>query len=165
MVLPAPRKPVNTVTGVVSAMGVAVQRVGRDLRRSDFDQGAVEGGSVEAVAAAGVAGDAVLVDQQQQRVAVAIDAELLQVLGLAGGFALSPQPAAAAAEVADPAGCQGLPNRIRRSSRPSSAPRRCRAAARWRDQAVGVEADRRQHGIGLDRGGRGSGLGGNFVHE
>src|SRR6476646_1156454 len=101
VVLPAPRNPVSTVTGVVSAMRVTIQRVGGDLGRGDLDQAAVAGGPEEAAAPAGVAGDTVLAHQQQQGVAVAIDAQLLQVLGLAGGFTLPPQLAAAAAVVAD----------------------------------------------------------------
>ena len=33
------------------------------------------------------------------------------------------------------------------------------------DQAVGVEGERREHSVGLDRRRCGNGLGGNFVHE
>src|SRR6202012_3482960 len=101
VVLPAPRKPVSTVTGVVSAMGMAIQRVGRHLRCRDLDQPAIPSGSEEAIAASGMAGDAALIHQQQQGVAVAIDTQFLQVLGLAGRLTLAPQPRPAAAEVAD----------------------------------------------------------------
>ena len=38
-----------------------------------------------------MAGDTLLVDQEQQRVAVAIEPQFLQVLHLAGGLALAPQ--------------------------------------------------------------------------
>jgi hypothetical protein len=59
-----------------------------------------------------VAGDALLVDQQQQGVAVAVDAKFLQVLHLAGRLSFAPQRAAAAAEIADTAGGQRFRHRI-----------------------------------------------------
>ena len=68
----------------VSHAGAAIQVSGRNQRRGDLHQRAVAHGAEEAVAAAGVAGDALLVHQQQQRVAVAIDAQFLQMLHLAG---------------------------------------------------------------------------------
>jgi len=45
----------------------------------------------ETVAAAGVTSNAMLVDEQQHRVTVAIEAQLAQQLDLSRGFALSPQ--------------------------------------------------------------------------
>src|SRR5689334_6519283 len=49
---------------------------------------------------AGVAGDAGLVDQQQQTVTVAIDAKFHQALGLARAFTFTPQALARAREIA-----------------------------------------------------------------
>src|ERR1700744_2980064 len=84
VVLPAPRNPVTTVIGVVSAMRVTIQRVRVDQRRGNLNQAAVTRGAEKAVAATGVAGHSVLLNQQQQRVAVAVDPQFLQVLDLAG---------------------------------------------------------------------------------
>src|SRR5258708_6559340 len=78
VVLPEPRNPVSTVTGVVSA----IQFLRIDQWRGNLHQRAVAHRAVETDAAAGVTGDALLIHQQQDRVAVAIDAELLQVLPL-----------------------------------------------------------------------------------
>src|SRR5579859_109930 len=55
-----------------------------------------------------MASDALLVDLQQQRVAVAIDQETLQSLDLARALALAPQAPARARPIADTAGAQGL---------------------------------------------------------
>src|SRR3546814_12363809 len=63
---------------------------------------------VEAGAPAGVAGDALLVDAQQQGVAVAVHPQLDQPLGLAGALALAPQLGARARPVAPPAAGQRL---------------------------------------------------------
>src|SRR5713226_744992 len=82
VVLPAPRKPVSTVTGVVSA--IEFFRI--DQWRGDLHQGAVSHCAVEAGAAAGVTGHALLLHQQQDGVAVAVDAELFQVLNLLRGL-------------------------------------------------------------------------------
>src|SRR3990170_398851 len=56
----------------------------------------------------GVAGDAGLRDAQQHGIAVAVEAQLDQALGLPGGFALAPQSPARPRPIADPAGGQGL---------------------------------------------------------
>src|SRR3546814_17217475 len=61
---------------------------------------------VEAGAPAGVAGDALLVDAQQQGVAVAVHPQLDQPLGLAGALALAPQLGARARPAAHPAAGQ-----------------------------------------------------------
>jgi hypothetical protein len=97
-------------------MTVAVERLGRHLGRGDFDQRSVACRAEKAVPAAGVAGDAVLVHQQQQGVAVTIDSQFLQVLDLAGSLAFAPQPGSAAAEVADAAGREGFIQAIIRTS-------------------------------------------------
>src|SRR5271156_2918044 len=78
VVLPAPRKPVSTVTGVVSA--IECFRV--DQRCGDLHQGTVPHRAEETVAAAGVAGDTLLIHEQQDRIAIAIDAELAKMLWL-----------------------------------------------------------------------------------
>src|SRR5258708_24659798 len=83
VVLPEPRKPVSTVTGVVSA--IEFFRI--DQRRGDLHQGVVAHRAIEAGAAASVAGHALLLHQQQDGVAVAVDAELFKVLNLPRGLA------------------------------------------------------------------------------
>jgi hypothetical protein len=77
-------------------MRVPIQGIGRNLGRGDFHQRAIAKRPVEAIPPPGVTGDAILMHQQQQRVAVAIDPQFLQVLRLAGRFAFPPQPAATA---------------------------------------------------------------------
>src|SRR3546814_1653222 len=81
-----------------------------DVCSSDLPHGLGLGDAVrshraeEAVSMSRVTGDTVLVDAQQQRVAVAVDQHLLQHLHLPGGFALAPQRLARARPVADPPG-------------------------------------------------------------
>src|ERR1700722_13839515 len=72
VVLPAPRQPVSTVTGVVSA--IKFFRV--DQRGGNLHQGAVAHRTVEAGAAAGVTGHTLLLHRQQDGIAVAVEAEL-----------------------------------------------------------------------------------------
>src|SRR6202034_4476585 len=112
VVLPAPRKPVSSVTGVISAMLVPIQHVGRDLGSGTLNEVTVAGRAIKARATAGVTGNPVLLHQKQQGVAVAVHPKLLQVLGLPGRFALAPQPGAAAAVVADAVGREGLADRL-----------------------------------------------------
>ena len=83
--------------------------------------------------------------QQQQRVAVAVDPQLLQVLHLAGGLALAPQRVAAAAEVADAAGGERLRHGV--AVHPGEH-QHLAGVVLLRDgghQAGGVEADRGQY--------------------
>ena len=91
--------------------------------------------AVKTGAMPGMTGDALLLDLQQQRVAVAIDQEALQGLYLTGAFAFPPQALARARPVADAPGPQGLGLPRRRSSTPSSALRRCHGPGRWRAPA------------------------------
>ena len=67
---------------------------------------------VEAGAVAGVAGGALLVDLDQQRVAVAVEADLLDLLPVAGGLALDPVLLARAAPERRPAGGQRAVQRL-----------------------------------------------------
>src|ERR1700689_3204954 len=66
----------------------------------------------KAAARAGVAGGTGLIDQQQQRIAVAIDAQLHQTLHMARAFALAPELLARARPVADAAGLERLLDRF-----------------------------------------------------
>ena len=54
-----------------------------------------------------MAGNALLVDQQQQRIAVAIEAHLDETLDLAGAFALAPERLPRPRPIADLSGFQG----------------------------------------------------------
>src|SRR5579872_679304 len=84
-----------------SAMGMAaIQYLRRDQWRRDLHQFAITNRPEEAVPPPGVAGHTFLIDQQQQRVAIAIDTQLLQMLHLARCLSLPPECPAAAAEVA-----------------------------------------------------------------
>src|SRR5258708_9612772 len=76
VVLPAPRKPVSTVTGVVSA--IEFFRI--DQRRGDLHQRAVTHRAIETGAAAGVAGHALLLPPQQDCIPVPTDPHILQQL-------------------------------------------------------------------------------------
>src|SRR5262249_25871637 len=92
-------------SAAAASSSVAIELLRVDQRLGDRRPVAVAGGAEEAGAAAGVAGDALLVDAEQQRVAVAIEPQLDQALDLARGLALAPQPAARARPVAGlPAG-------------------------------------------------------------
>src|SRR5579875_3021876 len=77
-------------------------------RLLNFAQHAVARGTEETAARAGVAGDAALIDQQQQRVAVAVDAQLDEALHVSRAFALAPQLLAGSRPVADSAGAERL---------------------------------------------------------
>src|SRR5471030_1525886 len=84
-----------------------------DLRHVDFDgfylfQLAIADRPEEAVMPAGVAGHAGLLDLDQQRVAVAINAEIDQLLDVARRVALAPGTLARARPVADAAGAHRL---------------------------------------------------------
>src|SRR5918997_6067383 len=68
--------------------------------------------AVEAAALAGVAGRALLVDEHQQRVAVAVQAHVADPLAVPGGLALHPVLAPAARPVGGPAGGQGAVQRL-----------------------------------------------------
>src|ERR671915_1045401 len=63
--------------------------------------------AVEAGALAGVAGRALLVDEHQQRVAVAVQADVADPLAVPGGLALHPVLAPAARPVGGPPGGEG----------------------------------------------------------
>ena len=134
MVLPAPRKPVSTVTGAVSAMRVAAVQafrakpVGAAISTSPPSRGGAE----EAGAAAGVARDASWWTSSSSVSPSQSTRSSFRCCTWPGGLALAPQRVAAAAEVADPAGGERLAPPRRGSSRRASAPRRCRAAGRWR---------------------------------
>ena len=67
---------------------------------------------VEAGVRAGVAGRAGLVDGEQHRVAVAVEPDLDDALGVAGGLALDPVLLARAAPVGPPPGRQGAVQRL-----------------------------------------------------
>src|SRR3546814_10658796 len=87
------------IAGALEIAG-AIEIAGVDDHRQDLLEAAVGGEApVEAGAPAGVAGDALLVDAQQQGVAVAVHPQLDQPLGLAGALALAPQPGARARPV------------------------------------------------------------------
>src|ERR687886_3019849 len=68
--------------------------------------------AVEAGALAGVAGRALLVDEDQQRVAVAVQADVAHPLAVPGGLPLHPVLAPAARPVGGPAGGQGAAQRL-----------------------------------------------------
>src|SRR5262252_8148543 len=87
---------------------LAVELARRHHGLGQRDQPAVARGTVEAAAPPGVAGDAVLIDEQQHRVAIAIDAQLHQPLHLAGALALAPEFLARAGPVVHPTGPQRL---------------------------------------------------------
>ena len=91
--------------------GLALLRVQHpriDHRPRKFHRRAVAPGGVEAGAAAGVAGDADLVDEEEDGVGVAIVAQVDEALRLAGSFAFAPEAAARAAIVAGLAGGEGF---------------------------------------------------------
>src|SRR4051794_28069138 len=67
---------------------------------------------VEAAALAGVAGRALLVDQQQQGVAVAVQPDVAAPLPGTGGLSLPPVLLAAARPVGGPAGAEGAVQRL-----------------------------------------------------
>lgn len=70
---------------------MAVKVFFRVLGRGDLNPAAaVPGGPIEAGAAARVAGDARLVDQQQHRVAITVEPHLDQALHLAGCLTFAP---------------------------------------------------------------------------
>src|SRR5690242_4354693 len=92
-----------------SSLAIELLRV--DQRVGDRRPVAIARGAEEAGAASGVAGDALLVDAEQQRIAVAIEAQLDQALDLPRGLALAPQPAARARPVAGLAAGDGLGHR------------------------------------------------------
>ena len=88
---------------------------------------------IEARALAGVAGaPALLLDHEEQGVAVAVVGGPAHVLPVAGRLALAPVLLAGTAPEPGPARLERLGQRLRRSSRPSSAPRRCPPPGRWR---------------------------------
>src|ERR671921_1078400 len=68
--------------------------------------------AVEAGALAGVAGRPLLVDEDQQRVAVAVQADVADPLAVPGGLALHPVLAPAARPVGGPAGGEGAVQRL-----------------------------------------------------
>src|SRR4051794_21671946 len=68
--------------------------------------------AVEAGALAGVAGRPLLVDEDQQRVAVAVQADVADPLAVPGGLALHPVLAPAARPVGGPARGQGAAQRL-----------------------------------------------------
>src|SRR5580693_7416132 len=63
----------------------------RDFRLGDNCPAAIPPGAEKTVVTPGVACDALLIDQQQHRIAVAIEAEFAQQLNLPRGLALSPE--------------------------------------------------------------------------
>jgi hypothetical protein len=71
-------------------MAVAVELRRIDQGGGDFNQLPVARGTEEAVPPAGVAGDAVLVDQQQNGVAVAVEPQFVQRLLLARRLTFAP---------------------------------------------------------------------------
>ena len=98
--------------------------------RSDGLERAVADGAEEAVVASGMAGDAGLVDQDQQRVAVAVDPEIDQRSGC-GPTCRPCATAPCASATSSRRGPCALSRRRRRDpSRPSSGLRRYRAAGR-----------------------------------
>src|SRR3712207_8864366 len=68
--------------------------------------------AVEAGPLAGVAGRALLVDEEQQRVAVAVQADVADPLAVPGGLPLHPVLAPAARPVGGPAAGQGAAQRL-----------------------------------------------------
>src|SRR3712207_3482344 len=68
--------------------------------------------AVEAGALAGVAGRPLLVDEHQQRVAVAVQAHVADPLAVPGGLPLHPVLAPAARPVGGPAGGEGAAQRL-----------------------------------------------------
>src|ERR671916_2904382 len=68
--------------------------------------------AVEARALAGVAGRSLLVDEHQQRVAVAVQAHVADPLAVSGGLPLHPVLAPAARPVSGPAGGEGAAQRL-----------------------------------------------------
>ena len=93
---------------------------------------AVEQVGVEAGVVAGVAGGTHLVHDEEERVAVAVEADLLDPLHVAGRVALDPVLAARAATSTSPARCRWCGRAPRRRPRRASGPRPTRAAGRRR---------------------------------
>ena len=101
-----------------------------------------------------VAGGALLVDHQQHRVAVAVQPDLVHLLGVPGGLALHPQLSRLREKyVARPGrpACGAAP---RRPSTPPSAPRRCPGAGRPRRPGRRRCASAGRRSPGPDRGHR-----------
>ena len=105
----------------------------------------------EADVASREAGDADLVHQHQQGVAVAVDAEIDQSLDVAGGVALAPGRLARARPVADAAGPHGLGHGIAIHPGHHQDFARIVLLGDGGHEAAGIEADLGQHGV--DRGG------------
>ena len=103
----APRKATLGQTRSFQSLAFPILAMSIDDRR-DLLELAVADRAEEAVVPAGVAGDAGLVDQDQQGVAVAIDAQIDQVLDVARRVALAPRRLARARPVADAARAHGL---------------------------------------------------------
>jgi len=93
------------------SLAIQIGRVYNDLRNR-FNKTTADGAE-KAAAAAGVAGDARLIHQQQYRVGIAIQAQFNHALRLARNLTLAPQRAAAAAVITGLAGVQRLRHRIR----------------------------------------------------
>ena len=111
---------------------------------------AVANRGVEAARPAGVAGGSGLVDDQEQAVAVAVDAELEEPLALAGGRALAPQLAPRARPVGDLAGPQRFGEAL--GVHPREHQHRARAGlGDRRDQAIRVEPEGRAVEAGIVR--------------
>src|SRR3546814_11239552 len=90
------------IAGALEIAG-AIEIAGVDDHRQDLLEAAVGGEApVEAGAPAGVAGDAILVDAQQQGVAAAVHPQLDPPLGLAGPLPLPPQLCTRTRPVAHP---------------------------------------------------------------
>ncbi len=70
---------------------IAVELFGRHNHRRDFVETIDAQRAKEAVAVPGVASHAKLIDLQQNRIAIAVDQELNQLLGLARGLTFPPQ--------------------------------------------------------------------------
>ena len=106
--LPAHRRPAPPAARPSRTTGPKV----RPPARLSASAGRQQQVGVEAGAVAGVAGRALLVDLDQQGVAVAVEADLLDPLAVAGGLALDPVLLAGPAPVRRPAGGQGAVQRL-----------------------------------------------------
>ena len=138
----------------------AVKRFRRDQGGRDLPKNPVADGAEETGAAAGMAGNPGLRDQQQDRVAVAIEPQFDEALDLPGGFALAPQPVAAPAEIADAAGGERLGDRRPVHPGEHQDVPAFGVLGDGGDQAGGIEAQRREQIGKPGRGGwRGSGWG------
>src|SRR5579863_8720036 len=111
----------------------------------NFDERTVARGAEKTATRARVAGNAALIDQQQKRVAVAIDAQFDQALRVSGAFALSPQPLARSRPIADASGLERLGDGVAIHPGEHEQLAAVVLLRHRRNESVRAETQRRQH--------------------